>query len=161
MQKIALILIGCWLGLAAGAQRLNVYPSNWWVGMKHSTIQVMIRGGNAGEAQRVSVDYPGVTVVDWHRLSNPHYLFVHLRIDRLAKQPGLYGSRSWAPLERAWREKAPRQRVSPREIPKSPSFPAGGTANWHRNCLRAGRDRFQRLHLLPDAGPVQQRRPGQ
>jgi neopullulanase len=87
MQKIALILIGCWLGLAAGAQRLNVYPSNWWVGMKHSTIQVMIRGGNAGEARNVSVDYPGVTVVDWHRLSNPHYLFVHLRIDPLAK-PG-------------------------------------------------------------------------
>ena len=49
--------------------------------MKHSTIQVMIRGGNAGEAKSVSVDYPGVTVVDWHRLSNAHYLFVHLRID--------------------------------------------------------------------------------
>src|SRR5580698_11652117 len=87
MQKIPLFLIGCLLGLAAGAQRLNVYPSNWWVGMKHSTIQVMIRGGNAGEAKSVSVDYPGVTVIDWHRLSSAHYLFVHLRIDPSAK-PG-------------------------------------------------------------------------
>ena len=87
MQKIPLFMIGCLLGLAAGAQRLNVYPSNWWVGMKHSTIQVMIHGGNAGEAKSVSVDYPGVTVVDWHRLSSAHYLFVHLRIDPSAK-PG-------------------------------------------------------------------------
>ncbi len=87
MQKISLLFIGCLLGLAAGAQRLNVYPSNWWVGMKHSTIQVMIRGGNAGEAKRVSVNYPGVTVIDWHRVSNAHYLFVHLRIAPSAR-PG-------------------------------------------------------------------------
>jgi neopullulanase len=80
-------MIGCLLGLAAGAQQLNVYPSNWWVGMKHSTIQVMLHGGNVGETQRVSVDYPGVTVVDWHRVSNAHYLFVHLRIDPSAR-PG-------------------------------------------------------------------------
>jgi glycosidase len=84
MQKIRLIIICCLLGRAAGAQQLKVYPSNWWVGMKHSTIQVMIRGGNAGEAKSVSVDYPGVTVVDWHRVSNAHYLFVHLRIDPAA-----------------------------------------------------------------------------
>ncbi len=87
MQKISLLLIGCLLGLAAGAQRLNVYPSNWWVGMKHSTIQVMIRGGNVGEAKSVSVNYPGVTVADWHRVSNAHYLFVHLRIAPSAR-PG-------------------------------------------------------------------------
>jgi neopullulanase len=87
MQKIRLFVICCLLGQAAGAQQLKVYPSNWWVGMKHSTIQVMIRGGNAGEAKSVSVEYPGVTVVDWHRVSNAHYLFVHLRIDPSAR-PG-------------------------------------------------------------------------
>src|SRR3984957_12006914 len=87
MQRIPLFMIGCLLGLAAGAQRLNVYPSNWWVGMKHATIQVMLHGGNVGETKRVSVDYPGVTVVDWHRVSNAHYLFVHLRIDPSAR-PG-------------------------------------------------------------------------
>jgi hypothetical protein len=91
MQKISLLVIGCLLGLAAAAQRLNerlnVYPSNWWVGMKHATIQVMLHGGNVGEAKNVSVDYPGVTVVDWHRVSNAHYLFVHLRIDPAAR-PG-------------------------------------------------------------------------
>ena len=87
MQKISLFVICCLLGRAAGAQQLKVYPSNWWVGMKHSTIQVMIRGGNAGEAKSVTVDYPGVTVVDWHRVSNAHYLFIHLRIDPAAR-PG-------------------------------------------------------------------------
>lgn len=62
------------------AYEIHVYPSNWWVGMKHSTIEVMLRGERVGEAKKVSIDYPGVRLVDFHRVNNPHYLFLHLEI---------------------------------------------------------------------------------
>ena len=55
--------------------------------MKHSTIQVMIRGERVGAATAVVVGYPGVKVLDWHRASNSHYLFVHLLIGA-ATRPG-------------------------------------------------------------------------
>lgn len=55
--------------------------------MKHSTIQVIVRGDGVGKATGVTVNYPGVTVKDWRRAANPHYLFLHLNIGAVAK-PG-------------------------------------------------------------------------
>ncbi|HVS98424.1 MAG TPA: alpha-amylase family glycosyl hydrolase [Puia sp.] len=81
MQKLSVFFAACWLCLGAAAQLpTKVYPTNWWVGMKHSTIEVMIRGEGVGEAKSVAVRYPGVSLVDWHRVENPHYLFLHIRI---------------------------------------------------------------------------------
>jgi glycosidase len=81
-----LFFIGCFLvcHMASGQQ---VYPTSWWVGMKHSTVQVIVRGDRVGEARNVTVHYPGVKVRDWRRADNPHYLFMHLTIDGAAK-PG-------------------------------------------------------------------------
>ncbi len=88
MQKFGMMLIACWLLCSsATAQEIKVYPANWWVGMKHSVVQVMIRGGKVGEAKNISVDYPGVKLLDHHRVSNPHYLFVRLKVGATAK-PG-------------------------------------------------------------------------
>src|SRR5258708_22875669 len=85
MKKLFLFVAGCLLLGAASAQQ--VYPSNWWVGMKHSTIQVIVRGEGVGKATGVTVNYPGVTVIDWHRATSPNYLFMRLRIAPGAK-PG-------------------------------------------------------------------------
>ncbi|HEY4338247.1 MAG TPA: alpha-amylase family glycosyl hydrolase, partial [Puia sp.] len=74
-----IVAIGCFL-LCRVALAQTVYPTNWWVGMKHSTIQVIVRGEGVGKATAVSVNYPGVTVTDWHRATNPNYVFLHLRI---------------------------------------------------------------------------------
>ena len=81
MQRLSVFLAASWLCLTANAQlSTTVYPTNLWIGMKHSTIEVMIRGERVGETKTVSVRYPGVTLVDWHHTSNPHYLFLHLNI---------------------------------------------------------------------------------
>jgi len=82
-----IVAIGCFL-LCRVALGQTVYPSNWWIGMKHSTIQVIVRGEGVGKATGVTANYPGVTVTDWRRASNPHYLFLHLRIGAEAK-PGV------------------------------------------------------------------------
>lgn len=81
-----IVAIGCFL-LSRAAPGQTVYPTNWWVGMKHSTIQVIVRGDGVGKASGITVTYPGVQLMDWHHTSNPNYLFLHLRIAADAK-PG-------------------------------------------------------------------------
>ena len=82
MQRFSVFFVAVWLCLTATAQLpVKVYPTNWWIGMKHSTIQVMIHGEGVGVFGTVTVRYPGVSLVDWHRVTNPHYLFLHLKID--------------------------------------------------------------------------------
>src|ERR1700760_1583314 len=81
-----ILIIGCLLvGRMASGQTL--YPSNWWIGMKHSTIQLIVRGDGVGKATAVSVNYPGVTVTNWRKGANPHYLILHLKISPETK-PG-------------------------------------------------------------------------
>ncbi|HVU96217.1 MAG TPA: alpha-amylase family glycosyl hydrolase [Puia sp.] len=82
-----IVAMGCFL-VCRVALGQSLYPSNWWVGMKHSTIQVIVRGDGVGKATGVTVNYPGVTLTDWHRASSPDYVFLHLRIEAAAK-PGM------------------------------------------------------------------------
>jgi glycosidase len=86
MYKLPVLLFLCWYCLPATAQ-IQPYPTNWWTGMKHSNIQVMIRGERVGKTTSVAINYPGVTLLDWHHTANPHYLFIHLHIGSTAR-PG-------------------------------------------------------------------------
>ncbi|HXO77032.1 MAG TPA: cyclomaltodextrinase N-terminal domain-containing protein, partial [Puia sp.] len=67
-------------GLAVTAQEPKVYPTNWWVGMKHSSLQIMVHAPGIGNEAAVSVVYPGVKLTEFHRVSNPNYLFVRLQL---------------------------------------------------------------------------------
>ena len=49
-------------GLAVTAQEPKCYPTNWWVGMKHSSLQIMVHAPGIGNDAAVSVVYPGVKV---------------------------------------------------------------------------------------------------
>jgi glycosidase len=69
---------------AAAQDSLSVYPTNWFTGMKYPVLQVMIHGKDIGSAASVSVSYPGVQLLDWHRAESPNYLFLHLRISPAA-----------------------------------------------------------------------------
>ncbi|MEM1214584.1 MAG: glycoside hydrolase family 13 protein [Bacteroidota bacterium] len=79
-----------WLLLALTsltAQTLqHVEPPNWWVGMQHSTVQVMIHGAGAAEWQ-AGVDYSGVALRETSRLQSDNYLFLTLSIDATT-EPG-------------------------------------------------------------------------
>ncbi len=92
MKRIFLALIG-FLALSLGpgfraysAEIQNMDPPFWWVGMKNTTLQVMLHGPNIAENE-ISVKYAGVSVKDVVKTTNPNYLFLYLDVTSKAK-PG-------------------------------------------------------------------------
>ncbi|HEY6900868.1 MAG TPA: alpha-amylase family glycosyl hydrolase, partial [Puia sp.] len=73
--------------LANAQEAVKAYPTNWWVGMKHSSLQIMLHGAGIGDSAKVSVNYPGVRLVEFHRVSSPNYLFLRLQLSPAVK-PG-------------------------------------------------------------------------
>lgn len=65
---------------------VNVYPTNWWIGMKNPKLQLMLHGTNAGTST-AAINYPGVTLVKTNKVENRNYLFLDLNISKSAK-PG-------------------------------------------------------------------------
>ncbi|HEY9109515.1 MAG TPA: glycoside hydrolase family 13 protein [Roseateles sp.] len=64
--------------MAAGLQ--HVEPPNWWVGMRDTSLQLMLHGSGIADARPVLAPYPGVTLQRSHRAASPNYLFVDLDI---------------------------------------------------------------------------------
>lgn len=73
------------LGMNAAVKIDRVEPTDWYVGMKDPSLQLMVYGEGIREAQ-VSTDYPGVRVDSLVRLDSPNYLLVYL--DLSGAQPG-------------------------------------------------------------------------
>lgn len=65
------------LGMNAAVKIDRVEPTDWYVGMKDPSLQLMVYGEGIREAQ-VSTDYPGVRVDSLVRLDSPNYLLVYL-----------------------------------------------------------------------------------
>lgn len=70
------------------AQNLRVEPPNWWAGMKHPEVQLMIHGEEIA-SYTPSLEYPGVTLQSWEKTENPNYLFVNLQISSKVR-PGQF-----------------------------------------------------------------------
>jgi glycosidase len=70
--------------VAQDAQIQRVNPTNWWVGMKNPTVQLMVYGPNAGTLA-YSLNYPGVKLSKTHTVENPNYAFLDLVISPTAK----------------------------------------------------------------------------
>ena len=64
--------------LAAGLQ--HVEPPHWWVGMRDTSLQLMLHGRGIADAKPTLAPYPGVTLQRSHRATSPNYLFVDLDI---------------------------------------------------------------------------------
>lgn len=72
----------------ATAQYATVYPTNWWAGMKHNKIQLLIHGEYDGfSSEKVRISYPGVTITNVHKFDNGKYIAVDISIAATAK-PG-------------------------------------------------------------------------
>ncbi|GAB3830536.1 glycoside hydrolase family 13 protein [Hymenobacter jeollabukensis] len=96
------------LGLAQttpAIQRLN--PTNWWVGMKHHDVQLLVYGPQAGTLT-YTVDYPGVKLVKANTVENPNYVFLDLSISPTAKpgQVKLVGKKGAQTVTRNWELRA-------------------------------------------------------
>lgn len=64
---------------AKTSSAMRVEPTDWYVGMKDPTLQLMIYGKDIRSAN-VTTDYSGVTVDSLVRLDSPNYLLVYLNL---------------------------------------------------------------------------------
>lgn len=82
MKKAALILIlSLGFSLATNAKNIEVYPTNWWIGMKTNSIQLIIRNTSESfSTDKVSINYPGVTILKTYQFPNKKYLAVDIVI---------------------------------------------------------------------------------
>ena len=68
------------------AQKIDrIEPTNWFVGMKNPSVQLMVYGKDIRSAE-VSTNYPGVKIDSLVRLDSPNYLLVYMNIKDA--QPG-------------------------------------------------------------------------
>lgn len=66
----------------------HLEPASWWIGMKHSRVELMVHGNAIGPL-RPRLSRPGVNLVGVQRVANPNYLFVTLEITSSAS-PGTF-----------------------------------------------------------------------
>lgn len=58
----------------------RIDPTNWFVGMKNTSLQLMVYGENIRQAD-VTTDYDGVKIDSIVRLDSPNYLLVYLNLE--------------------------------------------------------------------------------
>ena len=89
MMKKALFLLMAvamgWLTAHAAVKVDRIEPTNWYVGMKNPSVQLMVYGEGIRDAE-VNIDYAGVTIDSLVRLDSSNYLLVYL--NTRGAQPG-------------------------------------------------------------------------
>lgn len=76
-MRTILCAIALLFGFAARAHALEVEriePANWWVGMVHHRVELMVHGAGIA-ATTPRIDRAGVTLVEVQRTDSPNYLF--------------------------------------------------------------------------------------
>ncbi len=89
MKKTYSLLLLCVISLPVFSQEQSIqcYPTNWWVGMKHANVQIMLYGKNIGAVKTFQTQYPGVAIKKIHKVENNDYVFLDVSIAS-ATQPG-------------------------------------------------------------------------
>lgn len=75
---LSLILYVMTIRAAVKIDRID--PANWFVGMKNTSLQLMVYGENIRQAD-VTTDYDGVKIDSIVRLDSPNYLLVYLNLE--------------------------------------------------------------------------------
>ena len=86
MKKLFAILslfVGLQTISAVNVDRID--PTDWFVGMKDPTVQLMVYGQGIRDAE-VTTDYPGAVIDQVVRLDSPNYLLVYMNLS--GAQPG-------------------------------------------------------------------------
>ena len=58
----------------------RIDPTDWFVGMKNPTVQLMAYGRNIASVKDVTTDYPGAVVDSVVRLDSPNYLLIYMNL---------------------------------------------------------------------------------
>jgi glycosidase len=87
MKKFfAFVVCICIIKISVAQNQVDVYPTNWWVGMKNPKLQLMLHGPGVGTLS-ANISYPGVSLSKTDKVENKNYLFLDLVISASAK-PG-------------------------------------------------------------------------
>lgn len=79
-KLLSLVMLMSAMSLHAGVKVDRIEPTNWYVGMKDASLQLMVYGKDVRNAA-VEVNYPGVHIDSIARLDSPNYLFVYLNLE--------------------------------------------------------------------------------
>ena len=86
MKKIlTALLLGTTLTMNAAVKIDRIEPTDWYVGMKDASLQLMVYGEGIKTAD-VTTDYPGAHIDSLVRLDSPNYLLVYINLKDA--QPG-------------------------------------------------------------------------
>ena len=64
----------------------KIEPTDWYVGMKNPSLQLMVYGPGIRDVASVTTNYPGITIDSLVRLDSPNYLLIYLNLGDA--QPG-------------------------------------------------------------------------
>ena len=90
MKKFYFVFLTLFLSLSIKtfSQKISLYPTNWWVGMKWNKVQILIYNDvESLKGATVEINYPGVILTKINRLENERYLALDVTILPTAK-PG-------------------------------------------------------------------------
>lgn len=89
MKKIFFFFPFIIFAIVINAQNINLYPTNWWVGMKWNKVQLLVRAANQNISnEKVTVNYQGITLKKVSKFANSHYLALDILIAANTK-PGI------------------------------------------------------------------------
>ena len=63
---------------------LRIEPTFWWTDMHNPNLQLMIYGEDIAKSE-VSINYPGVSIVEKKLTDNPNYIFLYININNDTK----------------------------------------------------------------------------
>jgi glycosidase len=86
-RKTGVFTVLFFICAAAFAQHADLYPSNWWIGMKWNKVQVLVHGDYDLSQTKVEISHPGVKLDKVTVLENPHYLALDVTVSPKSK-PG-------------------------------------------------------------------------
>lgn len=73
--------LGLMMATASAATNISrIDPTDWYVGMKDPSLQLMVYGKDVKNVKQVTTDYAGVKVDSIVRLDSPNYLLVYLNL---------------------------------------------------------------------------------
>ena len=76
--------------LSISARAVEIYPTNWWTGMKYNQIQLMLYApeNNNFSKENIEIDYPDIEVLKKNTFENGKYIILDIKINETT-QPGI------------------------------------------------------------------------
>jgi neopullulanase len=86
-HRLLLLSLIVFMYVDCAAQGAEVYPTHWWTGMKWNKVQLLIRFDSPPGNHKVSIQYPGVSIMKTYQFENKKYIAADVNISPAAR-PG-------------------------------------------------------------------------